>query len=89
MKYIVIAGTSSVLPFAVDVDADSIEAAVDQAVSYKEGRDMTLSAILVIDKQTGEVKRPYKEDGAWKVSNTAYATNIGVFTPDEYFTTEM
>ena len=84
MKYIVIAGTSSLLPFAVEVDTDSIEDAVSQAIPNK-GVDMTLSPILVIDKENGEVKRPHRTEDGWRVSDTAYDQNLGVFTPDEYF----
>ena len=83
MKYIVIAGTSTSLPFAVEVDTDSIEDAVSQAIPT-EDVDLTLSPILVVNKETGDVKRPYRTEDGWMVSDTAF-DRLGVFTPDEYF----
>lgn len=83
MKFIVIAGTSTVLPFAVEVDTETLEQAVTQAIP-KEAEDATLSPVLVID-ESGKAMRPFRDGDGWRFSDTAYERNLGVATPDEYF----
>ena len=84
MKFIVIAGTSTVLPFAVEVDADTLEQAVAQAIPT-EDVDMTLSPLVVVDLDSGRALRPFRDGDGWGFSDTAYERNLGVATPDEYF----
>ena len=84
MKYIVIAGTSTVMPFAVEVDSETLEQAVPQALPA-DITDATLSPVLIIDAESGKAFRPYRNEDGWAVSDTAYERNLGVATPDEYF----
>jgi hypothetical protein len=84
MKFIVIAGTSAVMPFAVEVDADTLEQAVTQAIP-EEGVDLTLSPVLVIDVESGRAVRPFRSNDGWEFSDTAYRRDLGLATPDEYF----
>ena len=84
MKFIVIAGTSTVLPFAVEVDSETMGQAVAQAIPT-EDVDMTLSPLLVVDVESGRVVRPFRDGDGWDFSDTAYQSNLGIATPDEYF----
>ena len=84
MKFIVIAGTSTVMPFAVEVESETLEQALSVAIPT-EGVDFTLSPALIIDAESGKAFRPYRGQSGWAVSDTAYARNLGVATPDEYF----
>lgn len=84
MKFIVIAGTSTVMPFAVEADTESMEQAVTQAIPA-ENADMTLSPLLVVDVESGRAVRPYRDGNGWGFSDTAYQSNLGIATPDDYF----
>ena len=84
MKFIVIAGTSTVMPFAVEVDTATLEQAVTQAIP-REDVDLTLSPILVVDVESGKAVRPFRDGDGWGFSDTAYERNLGIATPDDYF----
>ena len=84
MKYIVIAGTSTLMPFAVEVDTATLEQAVTQAIPT-EGVDLTLSPMLVVDVESGRAVRPFRDGDGWGFSDTAYSRDLGIATPDDYF----
>ena len=84
MKFIVIAGTSTVKPFAVEADTESMEQAVTQAIPT-EDIDLTLSPLLVVDVESGRAVRPFRDGDGWGFSDTAYQSNLGIATPDDYF----
>ena len=84
MKYLVIAQSSTLLPYAVEVDSENIESAVAEAMPTKDF-DLTLRPYLVIDIEQGYAMRPIRDGDGWAVSDTAYQQDLGVLTPDDYF----
>lgn len=84
MKYLVITQSSTILPYVIEVDSSSLESAVAQAIPTKDV-DRTLRPNLVIDLESGKAVRPFRDGDGWGFSDTAYEKNLGILTPDNYF----
>jgi non-canonical (house-cleaning) NTP pyrophosphatase len=84
MKYLLIADSPATLPFAVDIDEETIEQALNRATTM-EAEEGFMTCLFMVDLESGEAKRMYRDGEAWAVSDTAYERNLGVATPDEYF----
>ena len=85
MSYILIAQEAHTLPFVVSVDEETVEQALAKAASMEEGRNI-LQFTFIVDLKTEEVSRVSRDsDGGWLASDTAFDTNIGIETTDEYF----
>ena len=84
MKFILIADTPATLPFAVGIDEETVEQALTKATAM-EAEEVFMTCLFMVDFESGEAKRMYRDGEAWAVSDTAYERNLGVATPDEYF----
>jgi hypothetical protein len=84
MKYILIADTPQSLPFAVSVDEESIESALIKTADIEKERGY-MNAFFLIDIESGDVKRLYRDGDSWAANETAFRSDLGVATPDEYF----
>ena len=84
MKYLLIADTPSTLPFAVKIDEQTIEEATSR-VSSVESEQGYMNALFLIDLESGEAKRLVRDGDGWGFSDTAYQSNLGIATPDDYF----
>ena len=84
MRFLLIAGTPQSLPFAVEINEESLSAALAK-VSAEEESGYIL-ALFLIDLDSSKAHRLFrKKEGGWAASDTAYDRNLGVATPDEYF----
>lgn len=84
MKYLLIADNPATLPFAVSITEETIEQALSSAAKM-EADEGFMTCLFMVDLESGEAKRMYRDGEAWAVSDTAYDRNLGVATPDEYF----
>ena len=85
MSYILIAQEAHTLSYAVKLDEETVEEALTKAATMEEGRNV-LQFTFLIDSETQEVKRVSRNsEGGWLVGDTAFDSNIGIYTPDEYF----
>jgi len=84
MKFLLVADTPSTLPFVVKIDEQTIEDAMSRTATM-ETEELFMSALFLVDLESGEAKRMVRDGDGWKVSDTAYEKNLGVETPDEYF----
>jgi len=84
MKFLLIADTPATLPFAVGIDEETIEQALNKAATM-EADEGFMTCLFIIDLESGEAKRMLRGGEGWAVSDTAYNRNLGVATPDEYF----
>ena len=84
MKYLLIADTPATLPFAVSIDAETSEQALSRATAM-EAEEGFMTCLFMVDLESGEAKRMFRDGEVWAVSDTAYNRNLGVATPDEYF----
>ena len=86
-KFVLVAQESHTLPYAVMIDSESFESAVAKLSEMQEGR-LVFDPQLLIDVESGEVKRVFKEGpDSWSLSDTAFE-KLGFATPDEYFEAE-
>lgn len=83
MKFLLVADTPSTLPFVVKIDEQTIEGACSKAAKI-EADELFMSALFLVDLESGETKRMVRDGEGWKVSDTAF-DRLGVATPDEYF----
>ena len=84
MRFILIADTPATLPFAVGMDEETIDQALSRAAAM-EAEEGFMTCLFMVDLESGEAKRMYRDGEVWAVSDTAYNRNLGVATPDEYF----
>ena len=84
MKFLLIADSPATLPFAVAIDEETVEQALTKAAAI-EAEEGFMTCLFMVDLDSGEAKRMYRDGDAWAVSDTAYDRNLGVATPDEYF----
>jgi len=84
MKFILIADTPHSLPFAVAIDEETIESALIKTADL-ESEAGYVNALFLIDIESGDVKRLYRDGDYWAASDTAFRKDLGVATPDEYF----
>ena len=84
MKFILIADTPHSLPLAVSLDEETIESALVKTADVEEEMKY-INALFLVDIESGETKRLYRDQDGWAASNTAFDRNLGVATPDEYF----
>ena len=84
MRFILIADTPATLPFAVGVDEETIDQALSRATAM-EAEEGFMTCLFMVDLESGEAKRMFRDGEVWAVSDTAYNRNLGVATPDEYF----
>ena len=83
MNFLLIADTPSTLPFAVKIDEQTIEDALSRTATM-EADELFMTALFLVDLESGEAKRMVRDGDGWKVSDTAF-DRLGVATPDEYF----
>ena len=84
MKYILIADDPASLPFAVNIDADSVATAVAQVGSARDNKGY-INCWFLVDLENKEIGRLVRDGDEWALSDTAY-DELGVNTPAEYFT---
>ena len=85
MKYLLIADHPATLPFAVSIDEQTVEEAMKQVKTTEAGFGGYINAQFLIDLESGEAKRLVRDGEGWMLSDTAF-DQLGVATPDEYFT---
>ena len=83
MKYILIADDPATLPFAVNIDADSADAAVAQIDSAR-GNSGYINCWFLVDLENKGISRLVRDGDEWALSDTAY-DELGVNTTAEYF----
>ena len=84
MKYLLIADAPATLPFAVGIDEETVEQALAKATAM-EADEGFMTCLFMVDLESGEAQRMYRDGGGWAVSDTAYMRDLGVMTTDEYF----
>ena len=84
MKFLLIADTPATLPFVVGIDEEAIEQALAKATAM-EAEEGFMTCLFMVDLESGEAKRMFRDGEVWAVSDTAYNRNLGVATPDGYF----
>ena len=84
MKFILIADTPASLPFAVSIDEETVEQALTKATAM-EAEEGFMTCLFMVDLESGEAKRMFRDGEVWAVNDTAYRRDLGVMTPDEYF----
>lgn len=85
MRYLLIADHPATLPFAVSIDEQAIEEAMKKVKTTEAGFGGYINALFLIDLESGEAKRLVRDGENWMLSDTAF-DQLGVATPDEYFT---
>lgn len=85
MRYLLIGQEAHTLPFAIEITEESLEQALVSTANLEEGRNL-LQVSFIVDLETGEAKRTIRSEAGWAVSDTAYTQDIGISTPDDYFT---
>ena len=83
MRFILIADTPATLPFAVGMDEETIDQALSRATAM-EAEEGFMTCLFMVDLESGEAKRMYRDGEKWAVNDTAFE-KLGVATPDEYF----
>ena len=84
MRFILIADTPQSLPFAVAIDEEVIESAPIKTAEI-ESEMKYINALFLIDAESGDAKRLYRDGDSWAASDTAFRRDLGVATPDKYF----
>ena len=85
MKFILIADTPQSLPFAVALEEETIESALVKTADIEDEMKY-INALFLIDLESNGVKRLYRDGDSWAASDTAFTSDLGVATTDEYFT---
>jgi hypothetical protein len=85
MRFLLIAQEAHTLPYAIELTEETVEQALVSTADLEEGRNI-FRPFMLIDMESGEVKRPVRTEQGWTLSDTAFTQNFGVDTPDEYFT---
>ena len=84
MRFLLIAQELHTLPYAIEMDSESMDVAVTSLTEMKEGK-LGLNPMILINLESGEAKRLVRDGEGWMLSDTAF-DQLGVATPDEYFT---
>ena len=88
MKFLILGQEAHTLPYAVSLDAESLDGALEATVSIKESTSRNLfQTHLIVSLDTGEVKRMIwdKEADGYALIDCAF-DQFGNETPNEYFT---
>jgi hypothetical protein len=88
MKFLILGQEASTLPYAVSVDAENLDGALEATVSIKNSPSRNLfQPHLIASLDTGEVKRMVwcKEVDGYVLIDCAF-DQFGIETPNEYFT---
>ena len=84
MKFLLMADTPATLPFVVGIDEETIEQALAKATAM-EVEEGFMTCLFMVDLESGEAKRMYRNGEEWAANDTAFRRDLGVMTPDEYF----
>jgi len=89
MKFLLMGQEATTLPYAVIINADSLEAATSVAAEMKESPDRVLfQPHLMADLETGDVVRiVWDSETQGYISIDCAFDQFGIETPNEYFTT--
>ena len=84
MKFLLMADTPATLPFVVGIDEETIEQALTRATAM-EAEEGFMTCLFMVDLESGEAKRMFRDGEVWAANDTALRRDLGVMTPDEYF----
>lgn len=88
MKFLLMGQEATTLPYAIQIDADSLEAATSVAAEMKDAPDRILfQPHLLANLETGDVVRVvWDEEKGGYISVDCAFDQLGIETPNEYFT---
>ena len=88
MRFLLMGQEATTLPYAVMIEAESLEAATNVAVEMKDSPDRILfQPHLMANLETGEVVRVvWDRDSNGYISIDCAFDKFGIETPNEYFT---
>ena len=88
MKFLILGQEAHTLPYAISLDAESLDGVLEATVSIKDSASRNLfQPQLIVSLDTGEVKRMVwdKEADGYVLIDCAF-DQFGIETPNEYFT---